>query len=726
MTWEQQAYRQIDFVGSFTAAAGCAIYDGGAWPAKYRTTISAPSRRSTSSTTLLSTSGVGFTGTREPGREETEFIRSKDMWFRPIEVRVGPDGALYVLDFYNQAVIHNDTRGPAHNKVNAAVRPDRDHYFGRIWRIDHKEVPRLPVPDLSKATDTELTAALQSPNRPVRFTAQRLLSERVSDKAAAETDQQLREFSAKAGSPVTARAQALWTLQARGTLDDASVEAALQPAENVALAQLALKILALNPALAAKHVSQIAGYMSSKDPAVLLAAINALGSSGDAKAASAAIVAHIPELDNLYLQSAALATASRSPVAFLEATLGLGGSSPPPALTAFAAQLTDLLNRQPDEAAQVVILLAARPPTAMSHAILSRLAQAARAEGAPTWSEPLQGALRTLLNRSESEAASAMPLVIAWDRSGTLVGEVKALLPKFVARLSAGSEDEAALETLVSNLIAARALDPKILPAIGNLLGSKASSAVQQQAIEALGDTSETASAEILLAQYGKLSPTLQGAAFAQLLKRRPWSLALVNAIKSGAVPLESLGVIALDKLRHHPDREMAALANETIDQIRGPMTQKKDQVIAALLPAVDRGGDAAKGKALFNTVCTACHHFNGVGTNLAPDLTGMGAHPRAELLTDIIDPNREVDPTFAAYDFQTKRGEAFQGIIVSENAKTVRVRDAAGEHELAKGDLASRRSSAGPSCRKDLRRWVRKRCATSLRTSRKAMRASA
>ena len=70
-------------------------------------------------------------------------MRSKDLWFRPIETRVGPDGALYVIDFYNQAVIHNDTRGPLHGPANAAVRPDRDHYFGRIWRVQHKQAKKL-------------------------------------------------------------------------------------------------------------------------------------------------------------------------------------------------------------------------------------------------------------------------------------------------------------------------------------------------------------------------------------------------------------------------------------------------------------------------------------------------------------------------------------------------------------------------------------------------------
>ena len=94
--------------------------------------------------------GVSYTTQKEAGREQTEFMRSKDLWFRPIETRVGPDGALYVVDFYNQAVIHNDTRGPLHGPANAAVRPDRDHYFGRIWRVQHKQAAKLDVPVLNR------------------------------------------------------------------------------------------------------------------------------------------------------------------------------------------------------------------------------------------------------------------------------------------------------------------------------------------------------------------------------------------------------------------------------------------------------------------------------------------------------------------------------------------------------------------------------------------------
>ena len=113
--------------GSYTAAAGCAIYEGGAWPAKwnYGYFTTEPTLNIVSHF-MVEPEGVTYKAKREPGREQTEFIRSKNLWFRPIEVRVGPDGALYVVDFCNQAVIHNDTRGPTHGPANAAVRPDRE------------------------------------------------------------------------------------------------------------------------------------------------------------------------------------------------------------------------------------------------------------------------------------------------------------------------------------------------------------------------------------------------------------------------------------------------------------------------------------------------------------------------------------------------------------------------------------------------------------------------
>ena len=126
MSWTKQAYVQIDWVGNFTAAAGACIYDGGAWPEKYNYTyyVAEPTINIVHQD-FLKPKDVTYVASKDPQRAEQEFIASSDLWFRPIHQRVGPDGALYILDFYNQAVVHNDTRGPRHDPAQQRRHPPR-------------------------------------------------------------------------------------------------------------------------------------------------------------------------------------------------------------------------------------------------------------------------------------------------------------------------------------------------------------------------------------------------------------------------------------------------------------------------------------------------------------------------------------------------------------------------------------------------------------------------
>ena len=133
------------------------------------TATSPPSRRSTSS--IIRWSSRTASPYKAHKTREAEFIGGRDKWFRPIDTRIGPDGALYITDFYNQAVVHNDTRGTIHGPANAALRPDRDHYFGRIWRVNHKQAKTLKVPNIAKASTKDLVEAIaesQPPRPPER------------------------------------------------------------------------------------------------------------------------------------------------------------------------------------------------------------------------------------------------------------------------------------------------------------------------------------------------------------------------------------------------------------------------------------------------------------------------------------------------------------------------------------------------------------------------------
>src|SRR6185503_3872521 len=162
----------------FTAAAGACRYNGGAWPEPWNNSlfIQEPTVCLVHNDMLVP-NGTTYVAKKEAGREDAEFLASPDLWFRPIHSRVGPDGALYVVDFYNQAAVHNDTRGPAHGANNAATRPDRDHHFTRIWRVQHKQARQIERPPFDARRPELLVAALKNDNGWTRDTAARLLRE---------------------------------------------------------------------------------------------------------------------------------------------------------------------------------------------------------------------------------------------------------------------------------------------------------------------------------------------------------------------------------------------------------------------------------------------------------------------------------------------------------------------------------------------------------------------
>ena len=134
----------------------------------------------------------------------------------------------------------------------------------------------------------------------------------------------------------------------------------------------------------------------------------------------------------------------------------------------------------------------------------------------------------------------------------------------------------------------------------------------------------------------------------------------------------------------------MATEASAYLDSAASAARARSD-VIAALLPDVAKPGDATRGRALFTTTCSTCHKLGALGTTVGPPLDGMGTHDRAELLTQILDPNRAVDPAFWQVNVTTRRGENVVGVVAGENAATLTLRNPSGDVEIPKADLITR-----------------------------------
>jgi uncharacterized protein len=616
MQWEQQAYVQIDQVGSYTAAAGCAIYEGGAWPDKwnYGYFTTEPTLNIVSHF-MVEPDGVTYQAKREPGREQTEFIRSKNLWFRPIEVRVGPDGALYVVDFCNQAIIHNDTRGPTHGPANAAVRPDRDHYYGRIWKVQHKEAKKVEVVKMDKGDKEALIKSLNSSAAAhVKKQALRLLMEINPSASYAAADRSKNSLLEKAGA-----------LQDPFSPQPASV------------AQI------------------ITDFEQASDDWTRSALISNIANRSQETGGNTAMDA-ISECLNR----------KSTPAVELFASVIL-----PNALLARAAQIRLIKLCASAEAKADAIKIA----------VLNGLQEGTETQ----FLDPeLIVALKKLLAQP-TLAAATLPLVTKWDKEGVLANEVKTQLAQLTTTLADGA---APVENRIN---AARALiavggdstDVGVQP-----LGAQDTPEALATAIIAALD--EAGDASGLVRIFDRLKPTHQQMAIEAILKRAEAVRTLLDAVKEGTIDRTVFGPGDVARLRNHPNKSLAVRATNLFKVD----TSAKDAIIAALTPEVEKPGDAEKGKLYFTAACAVCHKLGDIGAPVGPPLDGMGAHGPAELLIHIVDPNREVDPSFWAFNITTTKNEVLQGVITSENAATVMLATQTGPREIAKTEIAKRENT--------------------------------
>ncbi len=611
LLWPEQAYVQIDQVGRFTAGAGCAIYEGGSWPAKWNYSYF------TTEPTLnivhhqfVRPAGVSYTVGKEEGREETEFIRSTDLWFRPIENRVGPDGALYLVDFYNQAVIHNDTRGPQHGPANAAVRPDRDHHFARIWRVQHKEATVLPAMALDRTDLAGLLRTIEtSPNAHVKKTALRLAQENFP------TAPELAAYSRPLGSRALA---------------------------------------SYDTARAANSAGQRTVVLST------------YATAGDDWTRSALIAGAMPHATDF------VADALKLPLQ--------------PELAPFVTALTPAV-----ATAQIGALIrqAATAPSAITASFLKALVDGK--EAAPELDAPTQAALRQLIDAPQT-VAPALLLAGKAKPSATLAEAMTAAVGRLrtdFANTGAPLERRADAARSLLSLPEHRA---STLAGVGALLRAPATPERERMRwLETVATVPVEESAELLVAAFTETKSKL---VFDQLLKNPASALVLIAAVTDNRLSPAAFGPGDLARLRNHPTPRVASAAAVALAKVNPP-TPEKDALIASLLPEVSRPGNVAAGRTLFAGACALCHKLGDVGLrDVGPPLAGIGSHAPSDLLTHILDPNRQVEPNYWQWNLTTLGGDVAAGVIVNENAQSLTIRNQAGDTEIKLTDLARRENT--------------------------------
>lgn len=211
-----------------TAICGPAYYSDSLWPEEYGDNMFICNPM----TSRLNRDRLVERGSTKIAEELPDFLRTDDPWFRPVDLQFGPDGALYVADFYNRIIGHYEV---------PLEHPGRDRTSGRIWRITYKGKVHSGRENLAKASVSKLIDALHDPNPTYRALATDQLTDRHRQSAVAPLRRALKQAS---GSQ---KVHILWALQRLGALEEAAVaEVATDGSREVRVH--AMRILSERPA----------------------------------------------------------------------------------------------------------------------------------------------------------------------------------------------------------------------------------------------------------------------------------------------------------------------------------------------------------------------------------------------------------------------------------------------------------------------------------------------
>jgi putative heme-binding domain-containing protein len=228
-----------------------------------------------------------------------------------------------------------------------------------------------------------------------------------------------------------------------------------------------------------------------------------------------------------------------------------------------------------------------------------------------------------------------------------------------------------------------------------SLLDSQQPQVVQLAAIATLARFNDPQVGPELTKRWSTLTPRLRSEALAALLARPERARALLEAIAAGTIQPAVLDSMQTKFLVNHRNKEVRELA---VKVLAAQPASTRQQVIDALMPALNLKGDPTHGKKIYEERCISCHRLGGQGFALGPDLVTVKNTGKEKMLVNILDPNREVRPDFTSYLIETKDDESYIGLVVNETGGAVTLRQAYGKEEVIRRSNIRKMQSSSQS----------------------------
>jgi putative membrane-bound dehydrogenase-like protein len=672
------------------AYCGLCWFDSDAYPAEYRGKLFMGNIHGG----CINSDELTRDGSSYFAKPRPDFLTANDAWFMPVAQKVGPDGCLYILDWYDRYHCYQDAR-----RDPGGI----DRLRGRLYRVRYKDSPGAGAFDLAKETPEKLIERLGSPNIFFRERAQRLLTEHLLPEPSGSVQKGIEQVHIRGliddlienpKAPRVQRLHALWAAIARGGLGSDMHARLLEHADPVFRAW-AVRAASNTRLVAPKVLDKIMALAADQSPDVKLQVgiaarkvekIDALGTLLDvlAQAGDDKLIPHIvwqnlhplleTESDKLLARIAAKGL-DRNLAGLMPRVLDrlLASSKTEPA--SIAGLVETLTDKDQNAAGQALTLLATKVQTGELRG--SRLAG-------------LRTALQPLL-RKKLEGQPMAPLYREAALLAATVKEPAGLAPArqfFQAREGSDQERIAALEALIAGE------DGGVQELVGTVFGEPKAypAGFRAKVATTLGRVDAPWVGSLLLERYGAMEDSVQRAAVEVLTQRPAWSKALLRQIGDKKIPASALNATQARKLQASKDAELVELVKKSWGTVRDDRNPEREQVVAQIRKLLqEKRGDAVAGKAVFTKNCAVCHKIYGEGQDVGPDITVNGRSDFEQLLSNVFDPNLVIGSGYLATNVTTTSGQVFSGLLVEDSPERIVLKVQGGDVKtITRGDIDS------------------------------------
>ena len=609
---------------------------------------------------VWSESGSTFTASR--AYEESEFLASTDNWFRPAFFYIGPDGAIYLVDYYREMIEHPEwTSTRYHEDSEDLYRGTRE---GRIYRIfPEGNRPHSQPVQLSGAPSQELLSLLGHRNVWWRRNAQRLLV----DRRARELEPDLVTLLESSRRPL-ARLHALWTLEGLGVLAPETVLTALSDAhpgvrENAVI--LSERYLNESDEIRERMLELAADSSQRVRFQVLLS--SGFLSSPEARAVRDRLL--LEGAADPWVPIAALSASSDEASRLLELTVSrLTGEESEGAKILFRTLASVLGARQKNTEISALFtrILSVPGPDWWKSEVLGGLMRGTRASASDVLSQGdlQEQILRIFLEGSSSLRPAALELIeLAGLPEGSLTDQT-------LERAAMAAADPDAAPELRTESIRLLGVSRKTeyLPLYSDLLRPSTPEAIRVAAVQAIEPVGEESTWEQLISSWRSFTPPVRDAAANVLVRSDTGIDALLNALEEELISPWSLGYrqkMALLMNRDPGVRERGRALLDEPDQARQAVLEKYEA-------ALSQEGDADLGHEIYRRECSKCHQLRGEGRAVGPDLETVRTRPAAILLRDLLLPSESIAPEYLSYVVERISGGIEEGVLKEQTPQAL------------------------------------------------------